>query len=134
VALLGGPTLVVATMGVGTVTGVDQLVTAVVGGSVAAGLAVTVLLLLRREPASGWRWSLAGVAAVAGIPLLYLYVYAAIFPAQVLFVVAGDVYPADGLSLVPGAVLLVFPAALVYAVRRFPVDAAELALVPSLSG
>ena len=40
------------------------------------------------------------------MPLLYASVIASLMPANILFTVAGETYPADGLSMVPGAVVL----------------------------
>jgi hypothetical protein len=86
-------------------------------------LAVAVTALLRRHrPRRRGRtaviWTLAVVVAV---PATIAFFLAAIMPlsftAEILFLIDGTGYPADGVSVLPGATLLLLPAAFVLAGR-----------------
>ncbi|MFC4065275.1 hypothetical protein [Actinoplanes subglobosus] len=85
--------------------------------------AVTVAAVLRRHRArrrgrTAAIWTLLAVAGLPGALALFL---AAIMPlsfaANLLFVVDGTGYPADGVSVLPGATLILLPAAIMLAAR-----------------
>ncbi|SDT81323.1 hypothetical protein [Actinoplanes derwentensis] len=89
------------------------------GAGIALGLPLAVLvtaLVRRHRPRRRGRtallWSSLAVAAVpATIVLLYAAIMLLAFVPEILFKIDGTSYPADGLSVVPGAALLVLPAA-----------------------
>ncbi|GAA0583529.1 hypothetical protein GCM10010172_80570 [Paractinoplanes ferrugineus] len=96
---------------------------AVAGAFVGIPLAVVLVALLRRHRArprgrTAALWVLLALAGLPGTVVLWL---AGAFPGHIapdlLFAVEGLGYPADGISLVPGAALLVTPIAALVAMR-----------------
>ncbi|MBB2947838.1 hypothetical protein FB565_007609 [Actinoplanes lutulentus] len=93
------------------------------GGFVGLPFAVVVVALLRRhrDRARGRTaviWTLMVLAAVPGTLALWLAsIYFGMVAPNLLFAIEGSGYPADGLSVVPGAALLVAPFAVLVAAR-----------------
>ncbi|WP_433832700.1 hypothetical protein ACQP2E_16805 [Actinoplanes sp. CA-015351] len=93
------------------------------GGFVGLPLAMVVVALLRRhrDRARGRTaviWTLLVLAAVPGtVAVMLASIYFGMVAPELLFAIEGSGYPADGLSVVPGAVLLVAPFAVLVAAR-----------------
>ncbi|MEU4619891.1 hypothetical protein AB0G04_07915 [Actinoplanes sp. NPDC023801] len=96
---------------------------AIYGVALSLPLAVLVTAVLRRHrPRRRGRtaalWALLTVVAVpATIPFCLAAIMPLMFVAEILFTIDGTGYPADGLSVLPGATLLLLPAAFVLAGR-----------------
>jgi hypothetical protein len=137
IALLTGlPVMILAGSGVYLGNGVgDQL--SLFGVMLSLPLAVLVTALLRRHrPRRRGRtaalWTLLTVvAAAAVIPFCLAAIMPLAFTAEILFTIDGTGYPADGLSVLPGAALLLLPAAFVLAGRA---DGAPLGETPPEPG
>ncbi|WP_285473501.1 hypothetical protein [Actinoplanes sp. NBRC 101535] len=86
-------------------------------------VAVVVLWLLRRHRSRRRGrtvavWTALTLAGIPGVVVLFLAgLYLGAFAPNMLFIVEGSGYPADGLSIVPGAALLLLPLAAVAAAR-----------------
>ncbi|WP_433790559.1 hypothetical protein [Actinoplanes sp. CA-252034] len=84
----------------------------------------------RRHGRTALTWAL---LTVAGLPASVVLVIAAMMPlsfaADLLFAVDGTGYPADGISMLPGAALILLPAAVLLAAR--PGDAPETGTAPA---
>ncbi|MEV6349648.1 hypothetical protein [Actinoplanes sp. NPDC051851] len=114
--------------------GVEDSGYALLGGLIGVPLSVVVLGLMRGRRVIRW-----GLLTVAAVPLSAVLWYGAIFVAgmvpDLLFASEGLGYPADGLSAVPGAVLLMLPFAALASTRPDPAPSpaplAPLAPVPS---
>lgn len=115
--LAGAAAVTLGAVGIGTGTGIDLTVTQLVGVLLAAPLMVVVVALLRGPRAGGRaraarRWTAIVLTTVSvAVALPYLALYVSIFAAHLLFALAGGSYPADGFSLLPGAVLVIAPVA-----------------------
>ncbi|HWS36298.1 MAG TPA: hypothetical protein VN408_26630, partial [Actinoplanes sp.] len=111
------PAALLAGFGVYFGNGVEGLVS---GSPVFLGLplAVVITAVLRRHRTRrpGWTtavWTLLALAAApAGLAVLYAAVMPLSFVPNILFAIDGTSYPADGVSVIPGAALLLLPAAI----------------------
>jgi hypothetical protein len=132
IALAVVPALVMGGTGLAVALGAP-LVAMVALGPLAAGpltLAVAAVLV----PARRWLWAVAipGLGVPLGAVLALGGVIGSTIAAELLFTLAGTSYPADGLSLVPGAALFAVPVSTALA-RRFVTAGPEIALPGSLS-
>jgi hypothetical protein len=114
VAVVAVPGLVLGGLGVYFGNGVDAEV-ATLGVLLALPLAVVVVAVMRRHrprrrglTTALWAGLTIAVAPVS-IAVLYGVMVAAMFVPELLFGLAGTGYPADGLSVVPGALLVAVP-------------------------
>ncbi|MEU4235832.1 hypothetical protein [Actinoplanes sp. NPDC026619] len=124
VLLIALPAAVVAVAGSLPVpTGTEDTGYAIFGAFVGLPLAVVVIALLRRHrPRRRGRtaalWALLALAALPGTIVLWI---TSVFPAHIapdlLFAIEGLGYPADGISALPGAALLMTPIAAIVATR-----------------
>lgn len=105
------PALALAGLGLATGRGLDQSVTSR-ATLLAVPLAVLVVALLRWHPVgrpvrTGVLWTtLTLVSAVASPVLVVGGAFLSMITSSILFEIAGRYYPADGVSVLPGAVLL----------------------------
>ncbi|MEV6300127.1 hypothetical protein AB0M02_12055 [Actinoplanes sp. NPDC051861] len=123
VALIGIPVAVAA--GVAPYLGNGEGETApALAGTAALSLGVVVAAVVRqhRVRRRGRTVALWGALAVAAVPgavaVLYLGIFVLMVVPSMLFLVDGTGYPADGISVLPGAAVLVLPAAMLTAYRE----------------
>jgi hypothetical protein len=115
-ALVGVPALVLAGLGAFLGNGVDEGLAAM-GVLLAVPLAVVLFAVMRRHRArrralTAALWTgLTVLAAPLTIAFAYLAMMPGMFVPVFLFGLAGTGYPADGISLVPGALLVALPVA-----------------------
>jgi hypothetical protein len=115
-ALVGVPALALAGLGVFLGNGVDEGLAAI-GVLLALPLAVVLYAVMRRHrqgrraPTAALWTGLTVLAAPLTIAFAYLAMMPGMFVPIFLFALAGTGYPADGLSLVPGALLVALPIA-----------------------
>jgi hypothetical protein len=130
------PVALIAYLGVYLGNGVSDQVS-IFGVVLSLPLAVLVTAVLRRHRPRrrGRTAALWGALTVVAVPLTVAFYLAAIMPlqfaAQILFTVDGTGYPADGLSVLPGAALMLLPAAFVLAGRA---DGAPVGEAPPAPG
>jgi hypothetical protein len=104
-------------------TGSEDSGSAYLGAFVGLPLAVAVVALLRRHRVRrrGGTTALWVLLALAGLPGTIVLWMAGAFPGHIapdlLFAIEGLGYPADGVSVVPGAALLVVPIAAIVSIR-----------------
>ncbi|GIE35638.1 hypothetical protein Ait01nite_086830 [Actinoplanes italicus] len=116
------PTVILAGLGAYLGNGVSDR-TSIYGVVLSLPLAVLVTAVLRRHRSRrrGRTTALWGMLTVVAVPSTIAFYLAAVMPlgfvAQILFTIDGTGYPADGLSVLPGAALLLLPAAFVLAGR-----------------
>jgi hypothetical protein len=124
-ALIGLPPAILAGTGLFFGNGVDETVTEF-GMLIGLPLAVVVIALTRRHrPRRRGRtvalWTAIALAGVPGTTALFFFgILVADFVPNLLFALEGTSYPADGISVLPGAALLMLPVAALITSRRRP--------------
>ncbi|GAA1525363.1 hypothetical protein GCM10009827_047590 [Dactylosporangium maewongense] len=110
-AVTAAPVLLLGALGLTTGAGVPSDIT-ITGLLLSAPMLLTVIAVMRtRRPAGGWARPTLWTVLVLTSPVLSFLLVAAslllsMFAANVLFTVAGSSWAADGMSLLPGAVIL----------------------------
>ncbi|WP_176984712.1 hypothetical protein [Asanoa ishikariensis] len=115
--LIGVPTVLLGLGGAATGSGIDLAVTQLVPIALAGPFAAAVVAVLfnPRSRRRGRNAAVRTAILVAGLPVSVVVFFVSIvlsqFAASILFALGGTSYPADGITFLPGAVLLVVPAA-----------------------